>query len=117
MSSPFKTPSDGTNAQLQVGTAINSGFALWDPFQLVVEGWSRNDYYVVGCSKDWFFLNLIDEFGKLFKESLERGEASDNTMILPDLVGQKRFSSVRCLDICNTADMLLRCGCSCHLAG
>ncbi len=93
-----------------MGTAIDSGFAFWDPFQLVVEGWSRNDWYVMGCS-------LIEEFGELFKESLESDEASEDSMILPDLVGQKRFSSMRCHDICNTADMLLRCNCSRHPAG
>ena len=50
-----------------------------DPFQSEAEGWTRNDYYVTGCSKHWISLRLLDEFGELVEESLEGDDAGEDT--------------------------------------
>ncbi len=55
-----------------------------DPFVSDEDGWTRNDYYVTGCSKDWISLRLVDEFGEIFEESSEGDGASEFEGLVSD---------------------------------
>lgn len=63
MSRSLTTASNETDAQLKAGTAIDFGFAFWDPLEMDASGWTDSGHYVTGCSADWISLRLVDENG------------------------------------------------------
>ncbi|KAL7502551.1 hypothetical protein ACHAXN_000652 [Cyclotella atomus] len=67
MSRLLSTASTESDAQLVPvpGQAIDFGFAFWDPYEDVINGWSDAGHYVTGCAADWISLQLVDKNGEV----------------------------------------------------
>ncbi len=62
---------------LDIFCIIRDPYHGQDPFVSDEDGWTRDDYYITGCSKYWISLRLVDEFGEIFEESSEGDGASE----------------------------------------